>query len=77
MHPADGKKGTRAISGSLFKLTKDKTEATKTFTEMPFRGYTMKTHPTTAKAFALSVLAFAGLLQPAAAAGSSVKPVKI
>ena len=37
----------------------------------------MKTNQTTATAFALSVLAFAGLLQPAAAAGSAAKPVKI
>jgi alpha-galactosidase len=37
----------------------------------------MKPHQTTAKAFAISALACAGLLQPAAAADSSAKPVKI
>jgi alpha-galactosidase len=37
----------------------------------------MKTSQTTARAFALSVVAFAGLLQPAAAAGDSAKSVKI
>lgn len=37
----------------------------------------MQTHPITAKAFGLSVLSFAGLLQLAAAAGPSAKSVKI
>lgn len=37
----------------------------------------MKTNETTAMAFAIAVLAFAGLLQPAAAAEPSTKPVKI
>jgi alpha-galactosidase len=37
----------------------------------------MKTHRTTATAFAISILAFSGILEPGAAAGASAQPVKI